>query len=252
MTTGRINQVAILGHTGGPRAACSDSTLSARLRGRAPPTGLPDLKSTKGARGAMEGPRRSRATARPLTGAGQPSTGWGAIVRHRVPAATKGGGRARAAAQSPITRKPANTRPNGTMQAAARKHAVDMGHLGPKKRRGMVEIRGTPPKAGSVPRTRLRLPRTGDGPRRFRRRPHRLACNVPGSGPGRGTEETVNTAPPSRAEHRPVKSHAPHRRGRARRVSRSPVPARHTRVRDPPYRYKPHMSSRRAKTRRLP
>ena len=55
MTTGRINQVAILGHTGGPRAACSDSTLSARLRGRAPPTGLPDLKSTKGARGAMEG-----------------------------------------------------------------------------------------------------------------------------------------------------------------------------------------------------
>lgn len=209
MTTGRINQVAILGHTGGPRAACSDSTLSARLRGRVPPAGLPDLKRTKGARGAMEGPRRSRATARPLTGAGQPSTEWGAIVRHRVPAATKGGGRARTAAQSPITKKPANTRPNGTMQAAARKHAVDMGHLGPKKRRGRVKIRGTPPKASSVPRTRLRLPRTGDGPRRFRRRPHRLACNVPRSGrdearrkPRTRLHRLAPSTAPSRATHR--------------------------------------------------
>lgn len=39
----------------------------------------------------MEGPRRSRATARPLTVPGQPSAGWGAIVRHRVPAAAAKG-----------------------------------------------------------------------------------------------------------------------------------------------------------------
>lgn len=54
----------------------------------------------------------------------------------------EGGGWARSAAQSPITKKPANTRPNGTMQAAARKHAVDMGHLGPKKRRGQGQDPG--------------------------------------------------------------------------------------------------------------
>lgn len=209
MTTGRINQVAILGHTGSPRAACSDSTLSARLRGRAPPAGLPDLKRTKGARGAMEGPRRSRATARPLTGAGQPSTGWGAIVRHRVPAAAKG-----VAGHAPPHRVPLQRNPPTLGQTARCKLPHGSTPLtwdtsGQKNVGGRVEIRGTP-EAGSIPRTRLRLPcQRADGPRRFRRRPHRLACNVPRSGrrEARRTPRTrlhrlVPSTAPSRATHR--------------------------------------------------
>lgn len=156
MTTGRINQVAILGHTGGPRAACSDSTLSARLRGRAPPAGLPDLKQTEGARGAMEGPRRSRATARPLTDAGQPSTGWGAIVRHRVPAATKG-----VAGHAPPHRVPLQKNPPTLGRTARCKLPHGSTPLtwdtsGRKNVGGRVEVRGTTPEAGSVPRTRDR------------------------------------------------------------------------------------------------
>lgn len=208
MTTGRINQVAILGHTSGPGAACSDSTLSARLRGRAPPTGLPDPKRARGARGAMEGPRRSRATARPLTDAERPSTGWGAIVRHRAPAATKEGSLARAAAQSPITWKPANTRLNGTMQAATRKHAVDMGHLGPKNVGGGQDPGGT--EGRLRPADAAPPPADGrTGPRRFRRRPHRLACNIPGSGRGEARRPPQTRLPrlapstaPSRATRR--------------------------------------------------
>lgn len=162
----------------------------------------------------------------------------------------EGGGWARAAAQSPITRKPANTRANGTMQAAARKHAVDMGHLGPKNVGGS--------RSGAHRRS---APSRGHGSASHKRAngaatlptPSSSSCmQHPGVGPGRVTEDTANAAPPSRAEHRPFKGHGPHRRGRARRVGRSPIPSRHTRVRDPPYRYKPHMSSRRAKTRRLP
>lgn len=160
MTTGRINQVAILGHTSGTGAACSDSTLSARLQGRAPPTGLPDPKRTRGTRGPWRvhvghGQRpddsrmqNGRAPAGgPLCGTARPPPRRGVAGRappHRVPLREN---------------QPANTRLNGTMQAAERKHAVDMRHLGPKNV-GEVEIRGAPT-AGSVPRTRLRLPRTG-------------------------------------------------------------------------------------------
>lgn len=170
-------------------------------------------------------------------------------ARHRGGA--RGGGSARAAAQSPITKKPANTRPNRTMQAAARKHAVDMGHLGPKNVGG-VEIRGAP-EAGSVPRTRLRLPRTG---RRDRDARGAVLIFLHATSRGRGRRERRRT--PRTRIHRLAPSTAPSRAtrrtagDRARRVGRSPVPARHTRVRDPPYRYKPHVSSRREKTRRLP
>lgn len=58
-------------------------------------------------------------------------------MRHRVPASTTRGGKARAAAQSPVPKKPANARKNGTWQATARKHAVDMDTpRSPKKTRG--------------------------------------------------------------------------------------------------------------------
>lgn len=190
----------------------------------------------------MEGPRRSRATARRLTDAERPSIGWGAIVWHRAPAATEGS-LARAAAQSPITWKPANTRLNGTMQAATRKHAVDMGHLGPKNVGG-VKIRGAP-KAGSVPRARLRHPRTGE-----RDRDASDAVLIVLHATSRGRAGARHEGHRKRGS--PVSRRAPPPRGpraappgQARRVGRSPGPARHTRVRDPPYRYKPHMSSRR-------
>lgn len=251
MTTGRINQVAILGHTSGPGATCSDSTLSARLRGRAPPTGLPDPRRTRGARGTMEGPRRSRATARPLTGAERPSTGWGAIVRHRVPAATKGVAGHAPPHRVPLQRNPPTLGrtaqcklPHGstplTWDTSGQKNVGGWSRSGGHRRPAPSRERGSASRERADGAATLPTPSSSS------------CMQHPGVGPRRDTEATANAAPPSRAEHRPVKSHAPHRRGQARRVGRSPVPARHTRVRDPPYRYKPHMVSRRAKTRRLP
>ena len=151
MTTGRINQVAILGHTSGPGAACSDSTLSARLRGRAPPAELPDLKRTRGP--------RDHGGATSVTGNG-PTTRACKTAEHRLGghcAAPRARRHEGVAGRAPPHRvpKPADTRLNGTVQAAARKHAVDMDTSGQTK--GVIEVRGAP-KAGSVPRTRLRLP----------------------------------------------------------------------------------------------
>lgn len=52
--------------------------------------GAPGPETIEGGKGAVKGPRRSRATARRLAYAERPNTGWGAIVRHRAPAATEG------------------------------------------------------------------------------------------------------------------------------------------------------------------
>lgn len=204
MTTGRINQVAILGHTSGPRAACSDSTLSARLRGRAPPTGLPDPKRTRGARGAMEGPRRSRATARPLTGAGRPSTGWGAIVRHRVPAAAKGVAGHAPPHRVPLQRNPPTLGRTAQCKLPHGSTPLTWDTSGQKTQgagsRSGAHRRPAPSRGrGSASRERA------DGPRRFRRRPHRLACNVPGSSRGE-----ARRAPRTRL-HRLAPSTAPSR-----------------------------------------
>lgn len=65
------------------------------------------------------------------------------------------------------------------------------------------------------------------GPRRFRRRPHRLACNIPGSGRGEARRPPQTRLPrlaPSTAPSRATRRTAG---DKARRVGRSPVPARH-------------------------
>jgi len=209
MTTGRINQVAILGHTSGPEAACSDSTLSARLRGRAPPAGgSQDPKRTRGDRGGANVGHGQRPDGSRVQNGRAPAGGH--IVRHRVPAARRVAWHAppQAEVHYPCSTqwKPANARQNGTMQTAARKHAVDIGTSGRTEgRKGDRGPRGT---AGRLrPADAAPPPANGPaGPRRFRRRPHRLACNIPGSGRGE------NGGTP-RKRGSPVSRRAPPRRG---------------------------------------
>lgn len=216
MTTGRINQVAILGHTSGSMAACSDSTLSARLRGGAPPTGLPDPIHERGGRGT--GPRRGHVGhGQRLDDSrmqnGRASAGGPLCGTARSP--PRGGSWARAAAQSPITWKPANTRLNGTVQAAARKHAVDMDTSGPKTQGGGRDPGGHRRPAPSRGRGSTSRGERGSGTATLPAPSSSSCMQRPGVGPGRGTEAAANAAPPSRTEHRPVKGHAPHRRGRS-------------------------------------
>lgn len=72
------------------------------------------------------------------------------------------------------------------MQTAARKHAVDMDTSGRKRRHLRGGVRGPGGTTGRLlPTDAAPPPANGPtGPRRFRRRPHRLACNIPGSGRG--------------------------------------------------------------------
>lgn len=121
---------------------------------------------------------------------------------------------------------------------------------GQKNGGGRVEVRGSP-KAGSVPRTRLRLPRTG---RRDRDASDAVLVVLHATSRGRAGARHGG----HRKRGSPVSRRAPPRRGpRAAPPGTKPVGSAvarfrlGTRVRDPPYRYKPHMSSRRAKTRRL-
>lgn len=196
----------------------------------------------------MEGPRRSRATARRLADAERPSTGWGPLCGTACPPPQ---GVAGHAPPYRVPFKPADTRLNGTLQAAARKHAVDMDTSGPKNGGGRVEVRGAP-KADSVPRTRLRLPRTG---RRDRDASGAVLIVLHATSRGRVGARHGGY----RERGSPVSRRAPPRQGpRAAPPRTEPdgsAVARFrlgTRVRDPPYRYKPHMRSRRAKARRLP
>lgn len=160
MTTGRINQVAILGHTSGPGAACSDSTLSAQLRGRAPPAGLPDPKRTRGRGGPWrdhvghgQRPDHSRVQngrapdGGPLYGTActPPQRG---VAGHAPPY------------RVPLQRNPPTLGGTARCKLPHGSTPLTWDTSGQKNVGGGVEIRGAP-KAGSVPRTRLRLPRTG-------------------------------------------------------------------------------------------
>ena len=105
------------------------------------------------------------------------------------------------------------------MQTAARKHAVDM----------VTSRRTEAPKGGRGPRSTVGRLRHADAappptngsaaPRRFRRRPHRLACNIPGSGRGEAR------GAPRHKEHGSLDSHRapPHRGPRAAPPGTKPV-----------------------------
>jgi hypothetical protein len=160
MTTGRINQVAILGHTSGPFpvTACSDSTLSARLRGGAPPASAPELEEKGAKRGPRRGPHRSRATARQRKCKTAEHRQGGHCA---APRARRHRGRAK---QAPPHRVPSRRNPptpgrtaNGKPPCASTPWT--WGDASSQKRRG-GEGPGAPG-AGSFPRTRLRLPETG-------------------------------------------------------------------------------------------
>ena len=234
MTTGRINQVAILGHTSGPEAACSDSTLSARLRGahdsRDGSRGPENGGGGKGPRGATS-IACNGTTAHACSTTGAPAGGG-----HRAaPRACRRQGHPRRVAghapphDVPSCRGPPTLDRTALMQAAAPKRAVDAGASGrqtegPKGGYGSEGHHAEPtPSRGHGPASHKRAA----APRRFRRRPHRLACNIPGSGRGEARRGTATSGSPRLAPST-APSRATHRTAgdQARRVGRSPVPSK--------------------------
>lgn len=76
------------------------------------------------------------------------------------------------------------------------------------------------------------VPRGPDTPRRLRRRPRGLACNVPRSGRREARRQSraqsPHATPPNHAEHRPTEGDAPHRRGPS--PTAQPSPGSHLRT----------------------
>lgn len=178
--------------------------------GQSPSGGAPGPETNEGGKGGHGGTTS-------VTGNGPTAHGC-RTAEHRMgghcaaPRARRreGGGWARSAAQSPITkRNPPTLGQTARCKLPHGSTPLTWDTSGQKNVGGRVEIRGTP-EAGSIPRARLRLPcQRADGPRRFRRRPHRLACNVPRSGrrEARRTPRTrlhrlTPSTAPSRATHR--------------------------------------------------
>ena len=186
-----------------------------------------------------------------LAHAERPNTGWGA---HRAaPRARRLTAPKRVAWRAPphtvpIRRSPPTPGRAARGRAAARKHAVDMATscARPRHRGGGSRSEGQT-RSGSVPLNHDSATRQGAGQAATCPAPSSSSCmQHPGCGPRRVTRDAAERGSPRLAP-----STAPSRATRrtagdqARRVVRSPAPIRHTRVRDPPYRYKPHTGSRR-------
>lgn len=249
MTTGRINQVAILGHTSGPKVACSDSALSARLRGEAR-SAWGDSRDPNDKRGGRGQARRLTSVTRNGTATRACGTAEGRLGVHRAaPRARRRegapkGGLARAVAQSPNTSQtiggtarckpphgstPLTWAPPARPPKGTRGGSRSEGHRGPapSRRHGPAS---RPKEQGSGKAATLPTPSSSS------------CMQHPGVGVGsahkarravRGPTRVAPSSAPSRATRRTAGD-------QARRVGRSPAPTRHTRVRDPPYRYKPH------------
>lgn len=191
MTTGRINQVAILGHRGGSGAACSDLHANHSSGAVAPPSDGGGSRTMRvgGTRrrteGRVDGVHRHGFVAREC-GIGRSPVGW-AIVRHRAPASMRrngpvtGDGKARAAAQSPDPPKNDPPMPDLSAPGASRPCGrtsttwTTRGHTTKKSRmRSWSEAPGRRPAghpADAVPPST----RGPTEPRRIQRRPRRLA-----------------------------------------------------------------------------
>ena len=185
------------------------------------PRGAPETRNELGQGGHGGAPHRSRATARPLAHAERPNTGWGGIVRHRAPAASRHPKRQakRVAWRAPPHGVPLQSNPptpgkTARGKADARKHAVDMdtscpaeaprGGRGP--RGNAVRLRPTQSRLHHPLRGRQGRDASGAVPVVLH-----ATSRVRAEARNEGRRETRLAS--SRAEHRPVKGHAPHRRG---------------------------------------
>ncbi|KAI5067844.1 hypothetical protein GOP47_0018372, partial [Adiantum capillus-veneris] len=233
MTTGRINQVAILGHTSGqsrPRVRDIRRSSAVWMRGhlrRHNCAGVNPRPEGEGERGIDRGGPRQGRTRRhgrnqpQCRRAGRRQGGplcGGACPPTPREGRSRGHGKAGAAAQSP--RPPENT----TRQRPAVQHRAKPPHgstpfdtYAPKPNKIMGGKGSWAPdnrRPARLPADAAPPPGTGPAaPRRFQRRPRRLACNIPGSGRGEGRRPSPKRRRRLVPSTSPSRENAPHRPG---------------------------------------